>query len=339
MGKVLCFGELLLRMSPSFNGEWLQKNSMPVFIGGAELNVATALAGWDIPSKYCTALPDNYLSKDVAAYVAARNIDTSSIHYSGKRIGLYFLQQGADLKNAGVIFDRAGSSFATLPTNTVNWNIVLKDVSWLHFTAIVPALSEPAVALCKEALVYASQKGITISIDLNYRARLWQDGRQPADVVPALAQYCDVIMGNIWSAHTLLGTPLNENIHDKGTKEAYLEHAIATAQYIQRHFPKCKTMANTFRFDKGANGIRYYAALYSGNELYTSPEFECDQIIDKVGSGDCFMAGLIYGLYHQYQPQDIINFAAAAAFGKLQEMGDTTNQTTNQVHFILKQYA
>ncbi len=338
MKKVLCLGELLLRLSPAANGEWLRSNNMPVFMGGAELNVATALAVWEMQVKYFTALPDNNLSKDIAAYLQQKNIDTSPVVYKGDRVGLYYLQQGTDMKSSGTVFDRVNSSFATLATGLVDWDAVLKDVSWLHFSAIAPALSQSAVQLCKEALVTAAGKNITISVDLNYRAPLWKYGKQPSAVMPELVQYCDVVMGNIWAANTLLGIPLEPGLIEKRSRQAFLEHATITAQRIQAAFPTCKTIANTYRFDEGGGGIRYYATLNAKGQQYVSPEFTTPVVVDKVGSGDCFMAGLIYGIVSGDPEQDIINYAAAAAFGKLQEKGDTTNNSVATIQNIIRQH-
>jgi 2-dehydro-3-deoxygluconokinase len=332
MNKVLCFGELLLRMSPALQGKWLQNALMPVYTGGAELNVAAALAKWEIPVSYFTALPENYLSKEICNDLKQRNIDINNIHFSGNRIGIYFLPQGADLKHAGVIYDRSNSSFAELKPGMIDWENMLKNISWFHFSAISPALNENAALVCREVLEAAKKKNVTISVDLNYRSKLWQYGKKPLEIMPELVQHCDVIMGNIWSANILLGIEVDEDIHGKGKKEHYLEHAKQTAINIQKQFPKCKTVANTFRFDINENGILYYTSLFNNGEQYHSAEFKTDKITDKVGSGDCFMAGLIYGLYNNHAPQQIINFATAAAFGKLHETGDFTSQDIETIN-------
>ncbi len=336
MKKVCCFGEILMRVSPP--GEWINKNQLNVYIGGAEGNVAAALGIWDIPVKYCTAMPDNYIGRDIERYLQRRKIDTSAIAWQGERVGLYYMQQGADLKHAGVIYDRFHSSFYYLKPGAIDWNEVLKDVNWFHFSAISPALNEDAVAVCREALEAASRKHITISVDLNYRAKLWKYGKTPLEVMPELTAYCDVIMGNIWAAHTMLGTPLEADVEQINTKENYLAHAAKTSAAISAKFPKCKTIAYSFRFDEGVNGIRYYGALFENKALYTSPEFYAATIIDKAGSGDCFMAGLIYGKQHQHESQRIIDFAAAAS-GKLNETGDATGQRTEDVIKRITNYA
>lgn len=326
MKKVLCFGELLLRVSPSpADDASVEKNPFTLYMGGAEANAATALAGWNVPVKYCTVLPDNFMSRHVIDYLEYKGIFTSSILFSGDRIGIYYLERGADLKGS-MVYDRAHSSFSHLKRGMIDWEKVLRDVSWLNFTAISPALNENLADVCLEALEVASKKGITISCDLNYRARLWKYGKEPIEVMPQLIQNCDVVMGNIWSANSLLGTGIDEQIHEKGKREDYLAHAEATAKEIISKFPKVKTVANTFRFDSDANELTYFTSLFTEGKSYHSQKFSCEGVVDRSGSGDCFMAGLIYGFYHQNQPQQIIYYATSAAFGKLQEQGDATGQ-------------
>lgn len=337
MKPVFCFGELLLRMSPLPSSQWIQQACMPVYIGGAELNVAASLAAWQVPVQYCTALPRNALSEDICDVLSAKQIDVSSIHFSGNRIGIYYLTQGTDLKHSGVIYDRAHSSFSELQPGTINWDEVLQDAGWFHFSAISPALSANTAAVCKEALEVAVAKRMGISVDLNHRAKLWKWGKEPVNVMPELVDYCDVIMGNIWSANALLGIPVDGNIHDKRSKESYLQHAHETAQHIMQQFPKCKTVAQTFRFDTD-NGIRYYTTLNDEQQQYISKEYCVKTIQDKVGSGDCFMGGLLYGLQHHHSPQYIVDFAAAAAVGKMNETGDNTKQTVAMVQQTMNNY-
>jgi 2-dehydro-3-deoxygluconokinase len=172
-GAVLSFGELLLRISPDADGNWLGNNALPFYIGGAELNVATALALWDVPSKYFTALPRNGLSEQIINYLNKKNIDTSPVHYHGNRLGLYFLTKGKDLKHDALIYDRANSAFADLQSGMIDWDKVLHGVTWFHFSAICPAINQQVADVCLEALKVASSKGITISVDLNYRSKLW----------------------------------------------------------------------------------------------------------------------------------------------------------------------
>jgi 2-dehydro-3-deoxygluconokinase len=330
MGKVFCFGEFLLRMSPSLNRQWLHGASIPVYIGGAELNVATALSRWNVPVKYGTALPVNFLSKEIVEELQSKNIDTSAIHFSGSRIGIYYLQQGADLKKVDVIYDRAHSSFSELRAGMINWDEVLKDCSWFHFSAISPALQLNTAELCREALEAASQKGMTISVDLNYRAKLWQYGKQPVEMMPALMKHCHVVMGNIWAAESLLGIRSIIKESAGKSKEALIAAASESMEQMRKTFPLLSALAYTFRLEE-----QYYALMQIDQSTYLSKEFAQKNVADRVGSGDCFMAGLIYGLHQHHHPQDIINFSTAAAVGKMQEIGDATNQTIENVKKIL----
>jgi 2-dehydro-3-deoxygluconokinase len=337
MGKILCFGELLLRFSPAAGGQWLKSADLPVYLGGAELNVARALANWGLPVSYCTALPDNFLSRDILDVLKAKQINTETILFSGERIGSYWLAQGTDLKNQSVIYDRDHSAFGDLKKGTIDWEHILQDVSWLHFSAISPALNEYVAAVCLEAVQAASKRNINISIDLNHRPKLWKQ-RNPHDVMSSLLPYCDVVMGNIWSAHDLLGIPLDQQLILAKDKSAYLQHAHQTSVRILKRFARVKTVACTFRFEEGGKGILYYGSLYSAHQWADSSVYRSERVIDKVGTGDCFMAGLIYGLYKHLREPEIVQFAAAAGFGKFFERGDATSQDLRSILDRIKEY-
>lgn len=343
--KVLSFGELLLRICPDGDGVWLKENALSCYVGGAEANVATALALWGVPSAYFTVLPDNLMGRQLTDYLGERGIDTSRVIYRGARLGLYFLPKGKDLKHAGVIYDRDHSSFSDVQPGSIDWDKVFHDTTWLHFSAISPALNSRVALVCEEALRAASDKNITISVDLNYRAKLWQYGCTPVEVMPGLVEYCDLVMGNLWAAEMMLGISVSKSITENSGKEEYLAHAVKTSEEIMRRWPKTKMVANTFRFDQaseghgaGGAGIRYYTALYAGEKLYQSKEYLADRIVDKVGSGDCFMAGLIYGQYSGASYQDTLEFATAAAFQKLFISNDATNQRVEEIQKFIQSY-
>jgi len=333
MKKIFCFGELLLRMSPEPGREWLKNAAMPVYLGGAELNVAAALAKWDMPAKYCSAVPVNFLGTEIIEELESRNIDVSAIHYSGKRIGIYFLHQGADLKKTDVIYDRAGSSFSELRTGMINWKEVLKDCGWFHFSAISPAISENIAELCREALEVATAMGLIISVDLNYRSKLWQYAIRPEEVMPGLVKYCHVVMGNIWAAKQLLGiTSLIESSAGKDT-EILVKAAADSIHKIQQLYPLVHSTAFTFRLED-----EYFGVLARDYSVVVSQVFRQENIVDRVGSGDCFMAGLIYGITNGQKQSEIINFSAAAAIGKMKEKGDTTNQSSLHIKNAIIEY-
>ena len=327
---VFCFGELLLRMSPSLDRRWIRAQAMPVYVGGAELNVATALSKWNIPTRYATALPDHYLSREIIEEITSKGIDSSSIHLSGSRIGVYYLPQGADLKNAGVIYDREHSSFSHLQPGMIDWDKALDGCTWFHFSAISPALNQHAVAVCKEALEVAQARKMTISVDLNYRAKLWQYGKQPVQVMPDLVSHCHVIMGNIWSVESLLGIPASIEESKGRSRDELLDACGKSMMGLHKNYPQASSFAYTFRLEND-----YWAVLQHGTDRAISKEFAIKNVVDKVGSGDCFMGGLIYGLYSNNRPKDVIDFAAAAAVGKLQVKGDATNQTVEEIKTML----
>lgn len=328
-GKVLTFGELLLRISPDESGQWLKDNQFPFYIAGAELNAATALALWGIPTKYVTALPDNGMCRQIVQFEEQQNIEMSVL-YRGSRLGLYFLTKGHDLKNDALIYDREHSAFSELKPGMIDWDKAFEGVSWFHFSAICPALSHNIADVCEEALRVASKKNIIISIDLNYRAKLWKYGKEPNEIMPDLVKYCDLIMGNVWAIDAMLGIPVMPDIHESGQRSIYLKEALKTSEAVIKQYPKCKAVANTFRFD-GKGEVDYYAALYTGGEFYDSNEYSASHIINKVGSGDCFMAGLIYGFYNDLEPEQTLEFATAAAFEKLFIESDVTNLGVDEI--------
>ncbi len=335
MKKVFCFGELLLRMSPPQDVSWIEQASMPTYLGGAELNVSKALTKWGVPVKYVTALPDNMLSEQIIAHLTEKGIDTSGIHASGDRIGIYYMAQGADLKNAGVVYDRSNSSFSCLKRGMLDWDTLLQDVDWFHFSAITPALSAGIADVCLEGLEAAAARNIPVSVDLNYRAKLWKYGKAPHEIMPELVKHCDIVMGNVWAASIMLGTPIDEQVISDNTQEQYLRQAAKTSIAIQSRYPKCKIVANTYRFSD-QDEINYYATLYADDQLFHSATYDSDAVIDKSGSGDCFMAGLIYTLREHQGYQDVINFATSAAFTKLFVPGDATDVSVNEIKNKIK---
>lgn len=326
MQKIFSFGELLLRISPEINGQWIHDSKTEIYLGGAELNVATALAKWNMAAKYCTVLPDNYLTNEIIDELKQKNIDTSSILISGKRIGIYFLPSSADLKHSDVIYDRTNSSFSELKPGIINWDEALNDCTWFHFSAISPALNENVALVCEEGLRAASAKGLTISIDLNFRAKLWQYGKPPVDVMSKLLPYCHVVTGNIWAAEELLNISCDFENSEGKSRDELIAAAQKSMNHLQQFYPKLNSVAYTFRLAE-----TYFSVLHSDKVFVSSKEFSLKNIISKVGSGDCFMAGLIYGILNQHQPQTIIDFASSAAVGKMKEKGDATNQTIASV--------
>ena len=323
--KVCCFGELLFRMSPSYSA--FKDHSLPFFIGGAELNVANALAKWEVPVTYYSALPNNSLSELVLKSVSENGIDISTVSIKGNRIGIYYLPVGSELKNAGVIYDRAGSSFSELKTGELDWDLILKDCEWFHFSAISPAINKNLADVCLEGIKAAKKKGLHISIDLNYRAKLWQYGITPPEIMRDLLKDCDVIMGNIWSVESLLGIPAGIESSKGETDQSLLSAAQHSINNLKHQYPSAKTIAFTFRLDN-----TYWSILNHEDQEYVSKQYQIFDVVDKVGTGDCFMAGIIFGITNQLDPKKTIEFATAAAVGKHREAGDHTSQSKNDVY-------
>ena len=324
--KVFCFGEILLHYAPPSGTNYLDSHQMPFYLGGAELNVATALAKWDMPVKYGTAMPAHFLTNTIISDLTKKNIDTSAIQFSGHRIGCFYLATGLDMKSAGVVYDRENSSFASIQKGSIDWKEVLKDVHWFHFSAISAALTQNATDVCEEALIAATELGIPISVDLNYRAKLWKYGKTPIEVMSQLVKYCTVLMGNLWAVEDMLG--ISSSIKSSiGSSDEQLALAANNSMLkLKQQFPLLNTVAYTFRLAE-----TYFGLMFNKNNFYKSPTYKIIDVKNIVGTGDCFMAGLIYGIRHQHTPEEIINFAAAAAVGKLYELGDATEQSLEQI--------
>ena len=326
IAKVFCFGEILLHYAPPMNSDFIERQHMPFYLGGAELNVASALAKWDMPVKYGTAMPSHFLSDTIIGHLSKKNIDTSAIQISGNRIGCFYLATGLDMKNAAVVYDRTNSSFAEIKKGSIDWKEVLKDVHWFHFSAISASLTQNATDVCEEALIAATELGIPISVDLNYRAKLWKYGKTPIEVMSQLVKYCTVLMGNLWAVEDMLG--ISSSIKSSiGCSDEQLALAANNSMLkLKEQFPLLNTVAYTFRLAE-----TYFGVMFNKNNFYKSPTYKIIDVKNIVGTGDCFMAGLIYGIRHQHTPEEIINFAAAAAVGKLYELGDATEQSLEQI--------
>jgi 2-dehydro-3-deoxygluconokinase len=324
--KVFCFGEILLHYAPPVATNCIDSHQMPFYLGGAELNVATALANWDIPVKYGTAMPSHFLTDQIIAHLSKKYMDTSAIQFSGNRIGCFYLETGMDMKNAAVVYDRAHSSFAEIKKGSIDWKEVLKDVHWFHFSAISASLTQNATDVCEEALIVATDLGIPISVDLNYRAKLWQYGKTPIEVMSKLVKYCIVLMGNLWAVEDMLGIASTIQSSVGSSNEALINAANVSMTKLKAQFPLLNTIAYTFRLTEN-----YFGVLSNKNNFYTSPIYNSREVKNIVGTGDCFMAGLLYGIQYKNTPEELINFAAAAAVGKLYELGDATEQSIEQI--------
>lgn len=333
---ILSFGEILLRINPDSNGEWINTNTLQVYPGGAELNVATALAKWKVPVSYCTAMPDNFISRQLIQYIGSLQIDTSTILYHPGKIGLYYLQEANNKHSEDIIYDRQYSSFYNLQPGLIDWEKVLQGIRWFHFNTQSLSLNHHAAAVCEEALKACKKKSITVSIDLNYDTRHWQHSKNAYGVVQQLLPYCDIIMGNIWAVEAVLDIPIPANIHSISIKENYLQQAKNASEKIIKNFPECKVVAHPFLLKK--NKMECFATLFGNNNFYSSATYSSDTITDKSGCIDSFMAGLIYGVYNHLPFQQLINFATGAAFQKLFIKGEAINKRVDDIKSFIRDY-
>jgi 2-dehydro-3-deoxygluconokinase len=320
--SVLVFGELLLRFS-SADDEFINKNhTVSLFPGGSEANVAASLGQLNVPVSYLTCVPDNALAANALKTLSGLGVNTSKTVLQGSRMGLYFLLSANGLSSGQVVYDRKFSSFSGLKPGVIDWDEVMKGQTWFHWTALTPALNENMAGVCLEALTAAKRNGLKISVDLNYRNRLWDFGLEPLEVMPELIKYCDVIMGNIWAANKMLGTSIDDSLNRNTIAEDYRKHSEKTALEIFSLFPQCKHVANTFRFMDNPGHNLFYGTYHTPDGNYSSKIYETNEVTDRIGSGDAFMAGLIYGLIHLEKGTDIIETATGAGYRKLFVKGD-----------------
>ena len=335
MQKVVTFGEIMLRLSPPGFLRFSQASSFDVVYGGGESNVAVSLANYGIPVDFVTRLPKNDIGDCALMEMRKRGVNTDHIVFGGERLGIYFLETGAVSRGSKVIYDRAHSSISEIKPGMVDWDKVFEGADWFHWTGITPAISQSAADVCLEALEAASAKGLTISTDLNYRAKLWKYGKKPGEIMPKLVDFCDVILGNEEDAEKHFG------IHPEGLDvtqghDISAEAFLSVCQQMMEKFPKAKKVITTLRGSISASHNSWAGVLYDGKTMYTSPTYQITDIVDRVGGGDSFMGGLIYGL-KQYAGDDqaALNFAVAASCLKHTIVGDANLVTVDEVEKLL----
>ncbi|WPO81364.1 sugar kinase [Chryseobacterium sp. JJR-5R] len=324
--KILCFGELLLHFAPDSDGNWLNEQSFKVFTGGAEYNVAAALAQWKNPVKLLSALPGNFMGEQLQSQLRNKGIEILAEKNNG-RIGTFYLPSDGDMQNASVVYDRFPSVFTQSDFSAFSMDEVLSEVKWLHISTITPALSENAYLKCLDLMKEASARSITVSLDLNYRAVLWQD-KNPSDKIKHLMPFVNVLMGNIWSVQQFLDIPVKYGLNGSYDDQNLLKQAEQSASEIQGIYPDVEMIANTFRFTSGEE-VHYFSTLYADGKLLVSQQYQSDKIEERVGSGDAFMAALIHGILKTNPPQQILEDATEVAFRKLFIKGDTINDRIN----------
>lgn len=334
MKKIVTFGEIMLRLAPPGFQRFTQARSFEAIYGGGEANVAVSLANYGEKVEYVTRLPKNDLGEACLMSLRGYGIRTGHIARGGDRIGIYFLESGAAQRGSKVIYDRANSSFATIQTGMIDWTKVFEDADWFHWTGITPAVSQGAAEVCREALQVAREMGITISTDLNYRAKLWKWGKSPGEVMTELVGMCDVALGNEEDAEKVFGIKAPEVDVSAGKVDA--DHYRYVCEELNNKFPSLKTISITLRGSLSASHNTWSGVLWREGAFYSAPVYNIIPIVDRVGGGDSFMGGLIYGLRkYENDPQKALNFAAAAACLKHSIIGDFNAVRVSEVEALM----
>ncbi|MBK8965825.1 MAG: sugar kinase [Lewinellaceae bacterium] len=335
MKKIVTFGEIMLRLAPPGFQRFSQANSFDVIYGGGESNVAVSLANYGLPVEFVTRLPNNDLGECALMEMRKRNVGTSHVLRGGERLGIYFLEMGAVARGSKVVYDRAHSGMASIEAGMIDWDSVLKDAQWFHWTGITPAISQGAADATREAIAAANRLGVTVSTDLNYRKNLWKYGKKSSEVMPELVAGCDVILGNEEDAEK------HFDIHPEGvdvTKGDTMDASayISVCQQLMKRFPRCKKAITTLRGSISASHNSWTGVLYDGQKLYEAPTFQITHIVDRVGGGDSFMGGLIYGLIaYPGDDQKALNFAVAASCLKHTIYGDANLVTVAEAEKLM----
>ncbi len=335
MKKVVTFGEIMLRLTPPSWKRFSQANSFEAIYGGGESNVAVSLANYGVPVDFVTRLPQNDIGQCALMEMRKRGVGTEHIVYGGDRLGIYFLEIGAVSRGSKVVYDRAYSAMSEIQAGMIDWEKVFKDAGWFHWTGITPAISQGAADACLEAIQVANKMGVTVSTDLNYRKKLWKYGKEPGEVMPALVEGCDIILGNEEDAEKHFGLH-PEGLDVTAGHEVDAKSYLSVLQQLMEMFPRAKKVITTLRGSISASHNTWSGVLYDGKTLYEAPTYQITHIVDRVGGGDSFMGGLIYGLL-QYpdDDQNALNFAVAASCLKHTIYGDANLATIDEVEKLM----
>lgn len=318
--KVVTLGEVLMRLTVPQNKRLFQTDNFDVTFGGSEANVGISLAHFGVEATHITALPSHDLGERAARYLKMNSISNDGIVRRDGRLGIYFLETGAMQRPSKIVYDRFDSAFAQMTVQEINWDTVFEGATWFHYSGITPAISQNAANITLKALQIAKSKGITTSGDINYRRNLWQYGKNPLDIMPELVTLTDVVIGGRVDLQNCLG------IHHEDWTE--------NCKLVQKQFPNIQTFSKTIRESISASHNLLTAVLYHKDTLYTSKTYEMNNIIDRIGGGDAFMGGLIYGLMIM-EKQDAIEFSVAASVLKHSTIGDANLSTVDEVNALV----
>jgi 2-dehydro-3-deoxygluconokinase len=338
MPKVITLGEIMLRLkSPGFE-RFFQSPNFEATFGGGEANVAVSLANFGIETAFVTALPDNTIGNACISYLKSKDIDTSFIQRIGERIGIYYLEAGANQRPSIVIYDRAHSSMATAKIKDFDWDRIFDGAIWFHITGITPALSEAAADLSLAAVKKAKDKGLTTSCDYNYRKKLWKYGKTSFEIMPEIIRYIDIGIANEEDCQLSLGISLGTDDEREGHNNVKIEvdKYKLLCEKVLDAYPNLKMQAITLRESISASHNIWSACIHNRQDFILSDKYDITHIVDRVGSGDSFSAGLIYGLVNQMGHQEALDFAVAASCLKHTIIGDANLVSPAEVMHLMK---
>ncbi len=327
MQKMVSFGEVMMRLTATGFQRIVQATQMDVLYAGSEANVAAALASWGIQSFHITRFPDNLVGKAAVSWLRYYGISTDYIQLGGERMGLFFVEQGAMARPTTIVYDRLPSAFSTVDKHSFDWDTILEGVSWFHWTGITPALSQGAADSLAAALEICEKKKITVSADVNYRSGLWKYGKMPGDIMEALLMKSQVVVASENDTKNIFGFEAEKNTENR---------FVSIAGQLMKRFPGIRNVVSSDREQLSASHNRFSGKIWNGSELFTSPVYDIDQIVERIGSGDAFIAGYIYGLTQNWPAQDSINFAAAAGVMKHTISGDTLPCSVEEIQELAK---
>ena len=337
MGKIVTFGEIMLRLATPGYLRFSQTNELSATFGGGEANVAVSLANYGMEAGFVTRLPENDIAAACVKDLHKHGVKTDHIVYGGDRMGIYFLETGAVARASKVVYDRAHSAISEIKPGMIDWEQVLAGADWFHWTGITPAISQGAADVCLEAIQTANRLGIPVSCYLNYRKNLWKYGKKASEVMPDLVAGCDIILGNEEDAEKVFGIkPEGFDVTATAGEVNAAEFESVCTQLMQR-FPRARKVIITLRGSINANHNTWGGVLYDGKQLFQSPRYDITHIVDRVGGGDSFMGGLIYGLLtYPQDDQQALNFAVAASCLKHTIYGDYNEVTVKEVENLMK---
>ncbi len=331
MGKFVTFGEIMLRLAPNGYDRFVQAREFGVVYGGGEANVAVSLANYGKEVCFVTKLPKHEIGQAAVNELRRYGVNTDYITRSGDRVGIYFCEKGASQRPSKVIYDRANSSIAEAMISDFNWDKVFEGAEWFHFTGITPALSDQCAAITLEAVKKAKAAGVTVSVDLNYRKKLWST-EKAGKVMSEIVKYCDVVIANEEDAEKVFNIKAEATDIEKGNlnNEGYKDVARQLQQRFELQYVAITLRESFSAFDNG-----WSAMLYDGNEFYKSKRYNI-HIVDRVGGGDSFSGGLIYGLASGMSNAEALEFATAASCLKHTIEGDFNMVSKEEVIALAK---